>query len=85
MRVWLDYDNPEDSIIRIIRTEAITESDVFDGIDNDGDGEIDEYDETLPLIQDTTATVTVTNLNSGGGIRISVRYAGRGVVLSGIS
>lgn len=61
----LDHDNPEDSIIRIIRTEAIAESDVFDGIDNDGDGEIDEYDETLPLIQDTTATVTVTNLNSG--------------------
>ncbi len=61
----LDYDNPEDSIIRIIRTEAITESDVFDGIDNDGDAEIDEFDETLPLIQDTTATVTVTNLNSG--------------------
>ena len=30
-----------------------------------GDGEIDEFDETLPLIQDTTATVTVTNLNSG--------------------
>ena len=61
----LDYDAPEDSIIRIIRTEAIAESDVFDGIDNDGDGEIDEFDETLPLIQDTTATVTVTNLNSG--------------------
>ena len=61
----LHRDNPEDSIIRIIRTEAITESDVFDGIDNDGDGEIDEYDETLPLIQDTTASVTVTNLNSG--------------------
>lgn len=61
----LDYDAPENSIIRIIRTEAIAESDVFDGIDNDGDGEIDEYDETLPLIQDTTATVTVTNLNSG--------------------
>jgi hypothetical protein len=61
----LHRDNPEDSIVRIIRSEAITESDVFDGIDDDGDGEIDEYDETLPLIQDTTATVTVTNLNSG--------------------
>ena len=61
----LRQDNPEDSIIRIIRTEAITDADVFDGIDNDGDGEIDEYDETLPLIQDTTAIVTVTNLNSG--------------------
>ena len=60
----LRQDKPEDSIIRIIRTEAITDSDVFDGIDNDGDGEIDEYDETLPLVQDTTATVTVTNLNS---------------------
>ena len=31
----LDYDAPENSIIRIIRTEAIAESDVFDGIDND--------------------------------------------------
>ena len=61
----LNHDNPEESIIRIIRTEAITEANVFNGIDDDGDGEIDEYDETLPLIQDTTATVTVTNLNSG--------------------
>ena len=61
----LRHDSPEDSIIRIIRTEAITDSDVFDGIDDDGDGEIDEYDETLPLVQDTTAIVTVTNLNSG--------------------
>ena len=61
----LQQDNPEDSIIRIIRTVAITESDVFNGIDDDGDGEIDEYDETLPLIQDSTAIVTVTNLNSG--------------------
>ncbi len=61
----LRQDNPADSIIRIMRTEAITDSDVFDGIDNDGDGEIDEYDETLPLVQDTTATVTVTNLRSG--------------------
>ncbi len=61
----LRHDSPEDSIIRIIRTEAITDSDVFNGIDDDGDGEIDEYDETLPLVQDTTAFVTVTNLNSG--------------------
>ena len=61
----LDHDTPEESIIRIIRTEAVTEANVFNGIDDDGDGEIDEYDETLPLIQDTTATVTVTNLNSG--------------------
>lgn len=61
----LRQDNPADSIIRIIRTEAITDSDVFDGIDNDGDGRIDEHDETLPLLQDTTAIVTVTNLSSG--------------------
>ena len=60
----LRQDNPAASTIRIIRTEAITDSDVFDGIDNDGDGRIDEFDETLPLIQDTTAAVTVTNLNS---------------------
>ena len=61
----LRQDKPHDSIVRIIRTEAITDADVFNGIDDDGDGEIDEYDETLPLIQDTTAAVTVTNLNSG--------------------
>ena len=61
----LRQDYPEDSIIRIIRTEAITDSDVYDGIDNDGDGEIDEYDETLPQVLDTTAIVTVTNVNSG--------------------
>ena len=61
----LQQNKPEDSIIRIIRTAAITDTDVYDGIDDDGDGDIDEYDETLPLIQDTTATVKVTNLNSG--------------------
>ncbi|MDE0297946.1 MAG: hypothetical protein OXN17_04895 [Candidatus Poribacteria bacterium] len=61
----LRQEKPHDSIVRIIRTEAITDADVFNGIDDDGDGEIDEYDETLPLIQDTTATVTVTNLDSG--------------------
>ncbi len=61
----LRQDSPQDSIIRLIRTEAIVDADVYDGIDNDGDGDIDEYDETLPLVLDTTAIVTVTNLNSG--------------------
>jgi len=61
----LQQDKPEDSIIRIIRTDTITNTDVYNGIDDDGDGDIDEYDETLPLIQDTTAIVKVTNLNSG--------------------
>ena len=61
----LQQDKPEDSIIRIIRTSAITDTDVYNGKDDDGDGDIDEYDETLPLIQDTSATVKVTNLNSG--------------------
>ena len=60
----LRHDNPEDSIIRLIRTEAITDSDVFNGIDDDGDGDIDEYDETLPIVLDTSATVKVTNLSS---------------------
>ena len=77
----LRHDNPEDSIIRIIRTEAIADSDVFDGVDNDGDGEIDEYDETLPLVQDTTAIVTVTNLNSGEKYEFQyVELADRGVI-----
>lgn len=61
----LQQDKPEDSIIRIIRTSAITDTDVYNGKDDDGDGDIDEHDETLPLIQDTSATVKVTNLNSG--------------------
>ena len=61
----LQQDKPEDSIIRIIRTDTITDTDVYNGIDDDGDDDIDEYDEILPLIQDTTATVKVTNLNSG--------------------
>ena len=61
----LQQDKPEDSIIRIIRTSAITDTDVYNGKDDDGDGDIDEYDETLPLIQDTSATVKITNLNSG--------------------
>jgi len=61
----LQQDKPEDSIIRIIRTSAITDIDVYNGKDDDGDGDIDEYDEILPLIQDTSATVNVTNLSSG--------------------
>lgn len=61
----LRLDKPEDSIIRIIRTSSITDKDVYDGRDDDGDGRIDEYDEVLALIQDTTATVIVRNLSSG--------------------
>lgn len=61
----LQQDKPEDSIIRIIRSSAITATNVYNGRDDDEDGDIDEYDEILPLIQDTSATVKVTNLNSG--------------------
>ncbi|MBN2090964.1 DUF4249 family protein [candidate division KSB1 bacterium] len=61
----LQQDKPEDSIIRIIKTSAITDTTVYNGKDDDHDGDIDEYDEILPLIQDTTATVKVINLNSG--------------------
>ena len=61
----LQQDKPEDSIIRIIKTSTITDSTVYNGVDDDGDDDIDEYDEILPLIQDTTASVKVTNLNSG--------------------
>ncbi|MBN2282229.1 MAG: DUF4249 family protein [Candidatus Marinimicrobia bacterium] len=60
----LQQDNPQKSIIRIIRSSAITDIDVFDGKDNDGDGEIDEYDEVLPLIQDTSAIVKIINLQT---------------------
>ena len=45
----LQQDKPEDSIIRIIRTDTITNTDVYNGIDDDGDGDIDEYDETCLL------------------------------------
>ena len=61
----LQQDKPKDSIIRIIKTSSITDTDVYNGCDDDGDGEVDEYDEILALVQDTSATVTVTNLNSG--------------------
>lgn len=61
----LQLDKPEDSIIRIIKSSLITEKDLFNGIDDDGDGIVDEYDEILPLVQDTSAIVTVTNLSSG--------------------
>jgi len=61
----LQQDKPEDSIIRIIKTSSVTDIDVFDGEDNDNDGEVDEYDEVLPLVQDTSASVKVVNLTSG--------------------
>jgi hypothetical protein len=61
----LQQDKPEDSIIRIIRTSSITDTKVYNGKDDDGDGTIDELDEILSLIQDTSATVRVINLNSG--------------------
>lgn len=61
----LQQDRPEDSIIRIIKTSTIADSDLYNGSDDDGDGDIDELDEILPLVQDTSATVTVTHLNSG--------------------
>ena len=61
----LKQDDPTNSLIRIIKTSSITDPYIFNGKDDDNDGEIDEYDEVLPLIQDTTATVIITNLNSG--------------------
>jgi hypothetical protein len=61
----LQLDKPEESIIRIIKTSAITDTDVFNGRDDDGDGRVDEYDEVLPLIQDKSATVKITNVDSG--------------------
>jgi hypothetical protein len=64
----LQQDKPEDSIVRIIKTITFLDRDINNGIDDDGDDEIDEEDEILPLIQDTSATVKVTNLNSGEAI-----------------
>lgn len=61
----LRQDNPQKSIVRIISSSAITDTEIFDGKDNDNDGQIDEHDEVLPLIQDTTAEVKVINLDTG--------------------
>jgi hypothetical protein len=61
----LQQDKPEDSIVRVDKTITFTDKIIHDGIDYDRDGEIYEEDEVLPLIHDTSATVKVTNLNSG--------------------
>jgi hypothetical protein len=61
----LQQDTPANSIIRIIRTSLITDTDLYNGIDDDGDGTIDEEDETIAQVQDTSASVIVMNLNSG--------------------
>ncbi len=61
----LQQDKPEDSIIRIIKTTKVTDTELYNGRDDDGDGFIDDEDEILALVQDTSATVKVTNLNSG--------------------
>ena len=61
----LQVDNPSKSIIRIIKTMPIIESDVYNGKDDDFDNEIDELDEVIPMVQDTSATVYVKNLDSG--------------------
>jgi len=61
----LQQDQPEDSIIRIIRTSTVTDNGPYNGIDDNGDGKIDDEEEILAFVQDTSATVKVTNLNSG--------------------
>lgn len=68
----LRLERPEHSIIRIIRSSRITDNDLYNKKDDDGDGIIDEYDEVVALVQDTSATVTVTNLNSG--VEIEFHY-----------
>ena len=67
----LKQDDPANSLIRIIKTSSITDPYIFNGKDDDNDGEVDEYDEVLPLIQDTTAKVIITNLNSGEKINFT--------------
>ena len=76
----LQVDRPADSIVRVTRTSTILESDVYNGIDDDNDGDIDELDEVLPLVQDTSATVTFTNLSSGEEIRLVYQAAADSVV-----
>ncbi len=76
----LQQDKPEDSIIRIIRTSTVTNTDVFNGIDDDGDGDIDEEDEILPLIEDASATVKITNLSSGETIDFQYMAAADSIV-----
>ncbi len=61
----LQQDQPGNSIVRIIRTSAITDNDMYNGIDDDNDGLIDEEDEVITGVQDTSATVKVINMNSG--------------------
>jgi len=61
----LQQDRPEDSIVRVIKTSTVTDTGLYNGVDDDGDGAVDELDEILPLVQDTSATVTITNLSSG--------------------
>lgn len=61
----LQQDRPENSIIRIIRSTRVTDSEPYNGRDDDGDGLVDEEDEILAGVQDTSATVTVTNLRTG--------------------
>jgi hypothetical protein len=61
----LQQDKPENSIVRIIRTSSITNPDLYNEKDDDGDGDVDEEDEILMFVQDSSATVNVTNLESG--------------------
>ena len=61
----LQNDNPQNSIIRIIKTSSITDPSVYNGVDDDNDGIVDEYDEILPLIQDTSATIILTEVSTG--------------------
>jgi len=99
--------NPARSIVRLDRSLRIDDTEVFNGLDDDGDwdpatddlgqdgiqgktsgfprkdkgegngrpdqGEphVDELDEILPFIQDTTAIVTLTHLQSGDVFRFT--------------
>ncbi len=59
----LQVDKPENSIVRIIKTSTITDNELYNDIDDDG--EIHDFSEILKQVQDTSATVTVTDLHSG--------------------
>jgi len=61
----LQQDNPQQSIVRIIKSSAITDNELYNGLDDDGDGDVDEEDEIIAQVQDTSASVKVIHVETG--------------------